>query len=101
MHKTEIEVDEVRQNTQIDIEFKNSGYLQRESEELRHCRAVLVEEHVKDLVKQTWLEGLLSKDAHKVIVKAVDKVLNPFQPHHIPSMGVSHFLMYFGQNFKI
>ncbi|CAI9760184.1 unnamed protein product [Fraxinus pennsylvanica] len=69
---------------------EHSGYLQKESKEMKHFRAVLVE-HVKDLVKPTWLEGLLSKDAHKLIVKkAVDKILSSFQPpHQIPSTGES------------
>lgn len=81
---TETDLDKVSQKNE------HSGYLQKETKEMKHFRAVLVE-HVKDLVKPTWLEGLLSKDAHKLIVKkAVDRILSSFQPpHQIPSTGES------------
>ncbi|KAL2473646.1 uncharacterized protein Fot_49382 [Forsythia ovata] len=89
MHKTDPEVDEVRLKNENDIDFKTNLYVQKESKAMRHFQAVLVE-YVKDLVKPTWLDGLLSKEAHKVIVKkAVDKVLSSFQPHQIPSTGES------------
>lgn len=84
IHVTEPDLDKVS------LKNEHSGYLQKESKEMKHFRAVLVE-HVKDLVKPTWLEGLLSKDAHKLVVKkAVDKILSSFQPpHQIPSTGES------------
>ncbi|EPS61456.1 hypothetical protein M569_13342, partial [Genlisea aurea] len=50
------------------------------------CFRGALAEYVKELVKPTWREGLMSKDAHKLIVKkCVDKVVSTFQPHQIPA----------------
>ncbi|KAH7428476.1 hypothetical protein KP509_09G003600 [Ceratopteris richardii] len=44
-----------------------------------------VADHVKEVLKPTWKEGRMSKDAFKNIVrKAVDKVTAALPPHHIP-----------------
>lgn len=44
-----------------------------------------VAEHVKEVLKPTWKEGHMSKDAFKNIVKkAVDKVTATLPTHHIP-----------------
>jgi hypothetical protein len=44
-----------------------------------------VTEYVKDVLKPTWREGHMSKEAFKTIAKkAVDKVLGALQPHQIP-----------------
>ncbi|KAL3641700.1 hypothetical protein CASFOL_012515 [Castilleja foliolosa] len=42
-------------------------------------------EFVKDILKPTWKEGRLSRDAHKTIVKkVVDKVNGTVQAYHVP-----------------
>lgn len=44
-----------------------------------------VAEHVKEVLKPTWREGHMSKEAFKTIAKkAVDKVLGAIQPHQVP-----------------
>ncbi|KAE8715177.1 protease-related family protein [Hibiscus syriacus] len=51
---------------------------------MRHFHAALVD-LIKELLKPTWREGHLGKDAHNIIVKkAVDKVLGSIQPHQFP-----------------
>ena len=58
--------------------------VQQESKEMRQFRGPLIE-LVKELLKPKWREGSLSKDAHNLIVKkAVDKIINAFEPHQIP-----------------
>ncbi|KAI3823941.1 hypothetical protein L1987_05387 [Smallanthus sonchifolius] len=65
--------------------FDAEGDTHRESKSLRHFRAALIE-----LVKPTWRDGKLSKDAHKLIVKkAVEKVLITLAPGQIPSIQES------------
>lgn len=71
------------------LDFDAEADMHRESKPLRHFRAALIE-FVKELVKPTWRDGKLSKDAHKMIVKkAVDKVLTSLPPEHIPSIEES------------
>ncbi|KAJ4825957.1 hypothetical protein Tsubulata_011193, partial [Turnera subulata] len=51
---------------------------------IRAFKFALVE-FVKDLLKPTWKEGQVSKDAYKSIVKkVVDKVTNTMQSTSIP-----------------
>ncbi|KAL2475336.1 Zinc finger family protein [Abeliophyllum distichum] len=89
MNKIEPKVEEVSQNNEHDIDMKTDGHVQTESKTLKYFQTALVE-FVKDLVKPTWREGLLSRDAHKLIVKkAVDKVLSTLQPDQIPSTDES------------
>ncbi|KAL5772369.1 hypothetical protein ACOSQ2_012293 [Xanthoceras sorbifolium] len=93
-HNKDIKVDRVRQNYEMDVEFKTEGDVCKESKPMRHLRADLVD-LVKELLKPTWREGHLSKDAHKTIVKkAVDKVLRTLQPHQIPTTveSAKHYL---------
>ncbi|TVU20038.1 hypothetical protein EJB05_36225 [Eragrostis curvula] len=52
-------------------------------------------EHVKELIKPSWEEGFLSKDAHKLVVKkSIEKVLSSIEPHQVPSseMAVSNYI---------
>nr|GEU87691.1 protein FRIGIDA-ESSENTIAL 1-like isoform X1 [Tanacetum cinerariifolium] len=71
------------------IELDPEGDMHREPKALRLFRAALIE-FIKELVKPTWREGKLSKDAHKLIVKkAVDKVVSTLPAEHIPSMQES------------
>lgn len=84
--KIDLKVDRVKENNEIDVGLENKadGDVAKESKARRHFHAVLVDS-IKDLLKPTWREGHLSKDAHNTIVKkAVDKVLGTIQPHQIP-----------------
>lgn len=70
------------------------GSAKHQMEKSRHSKnakavklfhAALVD-FVKELVKPSWREGHLSKDAHKMIVKkAVDKVISTLRSHQIPN----------------
>ncbi|KAI3800409.1 hypothetical protein L1987_28500 [Smallanthus sonchifolius] len=71
------------------LDFDAEGDMHRESKSLRHFRAALID-FVKELVRPTWRDGKLSKDAHKMIVKkTVDKVLTTLPPEHIPDIQES------------
>ncbi|KAK4439968.1 protein FRIGIDA-ESSENTIAL 1 [Sesamum alatum] len=88
-HKTELKVDGSDKNNEADVDLKGAGQLQSELKAFKYFQSALIE-FVKELVKPTWREGLMSKDAHKLIVKkAVDKVLSTLQPHQIPSTAES------------
>lgn len=64
-------------------------HMHSESKAFKYFQSALIE-FVKELVKPTWREGLLSKDAHKLIVKkAVDKVLSTLPTHQIPNTADS------------
>lgn len=53
--------------------------------ELKMFRVALAE-FIKELVKPAWKNGILSIDAHKMIVKrASDKVLSSVEPHQVPN----------------
>lgn len=53
--------------------------------ELKMFRVALAE-FIKELVKPAWKNGILSIDAHKMIVKrASDKVLGSVEPHQVPN----------------
>ncbi|KAL1829702.1 protein FRIGIDA-ESSENTIAL 1 isoform X2 [Daucus carota subsp. sativus] len=70
--------------SEMEVGVKVSEDIAKETKALKHFRAALIE-FVKELVKPTWREGNLSKDAHKTIVKrAVDKVLSTIPAHQIP-----------------
>ncbi|CAN6457356.1 unnamed protein product [Victoria cruziana] len=57
----------------------------KEAKEMKCFRAALVD-FVKELVRPSWHEGNLSKDAHKLVVKkTTDKVLSSMDSHPIPS----------------
>lgn len=76
-------------NDETGLEFKRDDQLLSESKAFKYFQFALIE-FVKELVKPTWHEGRLSKDAHKMIVKrSVDKVLGTLQPHQIPRTGES------------
>ncbi|KAF8413846.1 hypothetical protein HHK36_001840 [Tetracentron sinense] len=89
-HKKELKADRVRHNNEMDLDRNPTHHTDlvihnKESKALKLFRAALVD-FVKELVKPSWREGHLSKDAHKTIVKkAVDKVLSTLQPHQFPS----------------
>ncbi|XP_022720460.1 protein FRIGIDA-ESSENTIAL 1 isoform X2 [Durio zibethinus] len=79
-----LKVDKVIEKNEIYDEHKANGYMLKESKAMRHFRVALVD-LIKELLKPTWRDGHLSKDAHNTIVKkAVDKVLGTIQPHQIP-----------------
>ncbi|KAK6264696.1 zinc finger protein [Theobroma cacao] len=82
--KKDLKVDRVREKNEIEVEHKADGDPQKESKAMKHFRAALVD-LIKELLKPTWREGHLNRDAHNTIVKkAVDKVLGTVQPHQIP-----------------
>ncbi|KAJ7515650.1 hypothetical protein O6H91_22G022100 [Diphasiastrum complanatum] len=58
---------------------------------------VAVTEYVKEVLKPTWKEGHMSKEAFKTIAKkAVDKVLGTLQSHQVPKTQdkVDHFMSF-------
>lgn len=58
--------------------------LSKEARGLKLLRSALVE-YVKEVLKPSWKEGHMSKDAYKVIVKkVVDKVSGTLQSHQVP-----------------
>ncbi|XWS18420.1 hypothetical protein CRYUN_Cryun32bG0042400 [Craigia yunnanensis] len=84
--KKDLKVDRVREKNEIDVELehKADGDALKESKAMRHFHTALLD-LIKELLKPTWREGHLSKDAHNTIVKkAVDKVLGTIKLHHIP-----------------
>ncbi|PON37867.1 Zinc finger, CCCH-type [Parasponia andersonii] len=90
----DVKADRIRQNNDVVVGHIVEGVVHKESKALLHFRAALID-FVKELLKPKWREGLLSKDAHKQIVKkAVEKVLSTLQPEQIPpSMElVKHYL---------
>ncbi|KAK4340591.1 hypothetical protein RND71_039092 [Anisodus tanguticus] len=83
-NKTQSESERLRHGNEIDIDCKTDRSVNKESRVLKHFHAGLVE-FVKELLKPTWSEGLMSKDAYKMIVKkTVDKVINSLHPNQIP-----------------
>ncbi|XP_049401986.1 uncharacterized protein LOC125865783 isoform X1 [Solanum stenotomum] len=69
---------------EIDTDFRRDGSVNYESGVMKHFRAALVE-LVKELLKPTWHEGLLMRDAYKMIVKkAVEKIINSLTPDQVP-----------------
>lgn len=78
-------VDRAPQNDEMDFDLtKMDENMYKESKAFKQFRAALIE-FVKELVKPAWRDGLLSKDAHKVIVKkAVDKVLSTLPSNQVP-----------------
>ncbi|XP_049345668.1 uncharacterized protein LOC125810182 isoform X1 [Solanum verrucosum] len=69
---------------EIHTDFRRDGSVNYESGVMKHFRAALVE-LVKELLKPTWHEGLLMRDAYKMIVKkAVEKIINSLTPDQVP-----------------
>lgn len=91
--KKNVKGNKVRKKHELDGERKTED-LCKESKPMRHLRAAIID-LVKELLKPSWREGHLSKDAHKTIVKkVVDKVLGTLQPHQIPTSieSANHYL---------
>ncbi|KAE8689843.1 hypothetical protein F3Y22_tig00110931pilonHSYRG00171 [Hibiscus syriacus] len=79
--KKGLEVDSCRENKENKIDTDHDS---RHFKATRHFHAALVDS-IKELLKPTWREGHLSKDAHNTIVrKLVDKVLGSIQPRQVP-----------------
>ncbi|KAJ7534767.1 hypothetical protein O6H91_12G003300 [Diphasiastrum complanatum] len=63
---------------------QSKGKSSKEEKQLKLLRMALTE-YVKEVLKPTWREGHLSKEAFKTIAKkAVDKVISTLPNHHIP-----------------
>nr|GMD93107.1 protein FRIGIDA-ESSENTIAL 1-like isoform X1 [Ipomoea batatas] len=76
--KMELKVERVESGNDVD------GLVHQDSRALKQFRSALVE-FIKELLKPTWQEGLLSRDAYKVIVKkTAAKFLSTMQPEQIP-----------------
>lgn len=93
-HKIEVIAESSGQNTKGDFNAYVQNDCQNDSRSLKYFHAALVE-FLKELLKPTWHEGVISKDAHKMIIKrAVDKVIGSLQPDQVPSTSESirHYL---------
>ncbi|XP_059284904.1 protein FRIGIDA-ESSENTIAL 1-like [Lycium ferocissimum] len=87
--KTQSESERLRHGNEIDSDWKTDRSVNKESRVLKHFHADLVE-FIKELLKPAWSEGLMSKDAYKLIVKkTVDKVINSLHPNQIPGTAES------------
>ncbi|CAN1327203.1 Protein FRIGIDA-ESSENTIAL 1 [Linum perenne] len=78
----------------MDADGKMDQEVHKESKYPRHFRTALIS-LVKELLKPTWREGHLSKDAHNTIVrKSTEKVLSTMQPHQVPTTAesIKHYL---------
>ncbi|XP_049397264.1 uncharacterized protein LOC125861398 [Solanum stenotomum] len=81
-----LESERFTSGNEIDIDNK---CVNTESTVLKNFHAALVE-FVKELLRPTWNEGLISKDAYKKVVKkTVDKVENSLHPNQIPNTAES------------
>lgn len=81
--------DMAGQISEMEVDVKVSEDMSKEAKALKHFRAALID-FVKELVKPTWREGNLSKEAHKIIVKkTVDRILSTVPTHQIPSTSES------------
>ncbi|ONK65885.1 uncharacterized protein A4U43_C06F1980 [Asparagus officinalis] len=80
VHNKKERVDDIEAEVQKDGESKQS----KEAKGMRMFKCALVE-FVKEVLKPSWKEGHLSKEAHKTIVKkAVEKVTGAMQSQNIP-----------------
>lgn len=87
-NKNEVKEERSGQNAESILDLKADGCTQN-SRTLKYFHAALVE-FVKELLKPTWHEGVISKDAYKMIVKkTIGKVLDTLEPHQIPSTSES------------
>uniref|UniRef100_M0ZQH7 Zinc finger CCCH domain-containing protein 36 n=1 Tax=Solanum tuberosum TaxID=4113 RepID=M0ZQH7_SOLTU len=81
-----LESERFTSGNEIDIDNK---CVNTESTVLKNFHAALVE-FVKELLRPTWNEGLISKDAYKKVVKkTVDKVENSLHPNKIRNTAES------------
>lgn len=93
--------DMAGQISEMEVDVKTSEDMAKETKALKHFRAALID-FVKELVKPTWREGNLSKDAHKMIVKrAVERVLSTVPTHQVPSTSESIELYLSSSELKI
>ena len=68
----------------VDKEGDNDGKKNKDAKVVRAFKFALVE-YVKELLKPTWKDGQIGKDAYKTIVKkVVDKVTSTMQGANIP-----------------
>lgn len=87
-------VDKAKKNNEMNVDSHMDGHVQIDMKALKNFRAALVD-LVKELLKPSWHEGRLSRDAHNTIVKkSVDKVISTLQHHQIPTTmdTVNHYV---------
>lgn len=80
----------------IDDQVNEEGKRSKDAKEMRMFKFALVE-FVKELLKPTWKEGRMSKEAHKTVVKkVVDKVTGALHGPHIPQTQekIDHYLSF-------
>ncbi|KAJ4966228.1 hypothetical protein NE237_018077 [Protea cynaroides] len=80
----------------VDDGVDEEGKKSKDAKGMRMFKFALVE-CVKEILKPTWKEGQMSKEAHKTIVKKViDKVTGTIQAAHIPQTQdkIDHYLSY-------
>ncbi|KAF8404381.1 hypothetical protein HHK36_009264 [Tetracentron sinense] len=83
------------ENTETNVRF-DEGKRSKDAKGMRTFKFALVE-FVKEILKPTWREGQISKEAHKIIVKkVVDKVTGNIQGAHIlqTQETIDHYLSY-------
>lgn len=77
-------VERAKKNDEMCVDSQMDE-VQNDMKGLKTFRAALVD-LVKELLKPSWHDGRLSKDAHNTIVKkSVDKVISTLQPHQVPA----------------
>ncbi|XP_017701620.1 zinc finger CCCH domain-containing protein 55-like isoform X3 [Phoenix dactylifera] len=82
----QIKKEQAAHSEDLDADMRTDGESKRSKEMkgIRLFKCALVE-YVKDILKPTWKEGHLSKEAHKTIVKkVVEKVTGAMQGPNIP-----------------
>ncbi|PON82211.1 Zinc finger, CCCH-type [Trema orientale] len=89
-------VDESDPLDGVDKEGPNDGKKNKDAKGVRAFKFALVE-FVKELLKPTWKDGQIGKDAYKTIVKkVVDKVTGTMQAASIPQTQekIDHYLSF-------
>ncbi|KAL8129728.1 hypothetical protein V2J09_018883 [Rumex salicifolius] len=83
--RIEQKVEKEWQSSEVDLDPAVYEAIHRESKALKHFRAALIE-FVKNLLRPMWQDGLLTKDAFKIIVqKAEDKIVRSLPTNQIPA----------------
>ncbi|XP_010245822.1 PREDICTED: zinc finger CCCH domain-containing protein 55 [Nelumbo nucifera] len=85
-----------QEDVNADGQADEEGKRNKEAKGMRMFKFALVE-FVKEILKPTWKEGQMSKEAHKTIVKkVVDKVTSTLQGAQVPQTQekIDHYLSY-------
>ncbi|KAK8573892.1 hypothetical protein V6N13_096823 [Hibiscus sabdariffa] len=89
-----VKVNTVTSDVEID-QIKSGGKSEsKDSRSMKHFKVALAR-FVKELLKPSWQQGNMSKEAFKTIVKkTVDKVSGAMKSHHIPKSRakIDHYI---------